>query len=215
MKNKTKLLLSFLLIFIVLFPTISIIISSKYKKITNIKFLLNKKNNNITNSFDFIFTNNKNISNIKFFCSTNTNKIFYEEDFSEYIYIKKSKFKLYYKDKVFNIGIGKPETPTPEGVGYIYEKRNKIIFRYKNGILKGQPIQFYTDENGFKHPMPYSKMRALGIKINGEKKYSIHSTTETNSIGKQKSNGCIRMKIEDMLELFNLVEVGTLVIIDN
>ena len=62
--------------------------------------------------------------------------------------------------------------------------------------------------------MPYDYMRALGLKINGYQKYSIHATTEPESIGYHESNGCIRMRIKDMLDLYPRVPNGTTVIID-
>lgn len=43
----------------------------------------------------------------------------------------------------------------------------------------------------------------------------IHGTHEEHKIGTPASHGCIRMKNEDVAELFNLVEVGTEVRISN
>ncbi|MNW66472.1 putative L,D-transpeptidase YkuD [compost metagenome] len=39
--------------------------------------------------------------------------------------------------------------------------------------------------------------------------YAIHGTNEPDSIGKDESLGCIRMKREDVEELFAMVPMGT------
>jgi len=41
----------------------------------------------------------------------------------------------------------------------------------------------------------------------------IHGTSEEDKIGKPTSNGCIRMRNKDVIELFNLVKKGTYVYI--
>jgi len=42
----------------------------------------------------------------------------------------------------------------------------------------------------------------------------IHGTPHKDKLGLSKSHGCIRMRDEDIVELFNQVDVGTLVFID-
>lgn len=41
--------------------------------------------------------------------------------------------------------------------------------------------------------------------------YGIHGTNKPSSIGKAVSNGCIRMYNKDVIELFNIVPIGTVV----
>ena len=43
--------------------------------------------------------------------------------------------------------------------------------------------------------------------------YGIHGTTQPNELGKQITLGCIRMKNEDVEELFDIIPIGTEVII--
>jgi lipoprotein-anchoring transpeptidase ErfK/SrfK len=43
--------------------------------------------------------------------------------------------------------------------------------------------------------------------------YGFHGTNNPNSIGKDASNGCIRMKNEDVEEFFELVKEGAIVTI--
>jgi hypothetical protein len=45
--------------------------------------------------------------------------------------------------------------------------------------------------------------------------YAIHGTDEPDSIGKDNSLGCVRMKRTDLEELFDLVPLGTTVRIKN
>jgi lipoprotein-anchoring transpeptidase ErfK/SrfK len=59
--------------------------------------------------------------------------------------------------------------------------------------------------------------RWLAIKATGStpeiKGYGIHGTWDNASIGKSESAGCIRLKNEDVEELFEMVPVGTSVVI--
>ena len=52
--------------------------------------------------------------------------------------------------------------------------------------------------------------RWLGLDIQG---YGIHGTTEPDALGKQVTLGCIRMKNEDVEEIYDIVPVGTEVVI--
>jgi len=113
----------------------------------------------------------------------------------------------------FPVGVGKLSTPTPRGVGRIYEKREEITFRYGSGPRRGKKIRWSRLSDGEVIRMPYNDMRALAIDINGKRNVSIHSTTEDDSIGKKISKGCIRIKIPDLLILFPLVKKGTSIII--
>lgn len=86
--------------------------------------------------------------------------------------------------KVYPVAVGKPTSPTPKGTF-------KIINRAVN---PGGPFG----------------VRWLGLNApNGD--YGIHGTNNPNSIGKSVSNGCIRMYNKDVLELSNIVPIGTIV----
>jgi len=125
----------------------------------------------------------------------------------------------------FQIGIGKPHRETPIGEGYIYEKRERVIFRYSDpGPEKGKIITRAECADGLKR-INYKLMRALGLhytkmaenqkiikrlhlKTQGEERYSIHSVTCEETIGHALSKGCIQLRIADMLKLFPLVREG-------
>ena len=123
--------------------------------------------------------------------------------------LTKRTLELYDQDKVIfkcKVRIGKKGTPTPVGMGYIYEKRGRPVFRYVDpGPQKGEVINYAECGDGLKKVI-HSKMRALGIRIKNTDRYSIHSTTCSETIGQNISNGCIGMTIPDMLKLYPLVE---------
>ena len=89
-----------------------------------------------------------------------------------------------YKDneyfKTYLIAVGKKSTPTPKG---IFE----IISKSKN-------------PGG-----PYG-VRWMGLSI---PHYGIHGTNNPSSIGKEISHGCIRLLNENVIELYDLVPIGT------
>ena len=62
---------------------------------------------------------------------------------------------------------------------------------------------------------PDSPKNILGSRWLGlsEKGYGIHGTTEPQSIGRQVTSGCIRMKNSDAEELYQIVPEGTEVVI--
>ncbi len=77
----------------------------------------------------------------------------------------------------FEVGIGKGERgrrQTPIGEGFVYEKREKVVFRYGEdypllNLKKGDIIKWTNtfDKTGkpIGYNMPYSNMRGLGMKI--------------------------------------------------
>lgn len=82
--------------------------------------------------------------------------------------------------KTYPVAVGKPSTPTPKG-----------NFRIVN--------------KAFKPGGPFGA-RWLGLSIYG---YGIHGTNNPSSIGKAVSNGCIRLSNANVIELANLVPIGT------
>jgi hypothetical protein len=47
----------------------------------------------------------------------------------------------------------------------------------------------------------------------GTSQYRIHGTNDPSTIGKFVSSGCIRLTNQDVIDLFNRVEVGTKVVV--
>ncbi|WP_333860709.1 L,D-transpeptidase [Clostridium sp.] len=95
------------------------------------------------------------------------------------------KLTLYRNGKIYRtypVAIGKSRTPTPSGIFRIINKQ----------INPGGPYG----------------VRWMGLSANG---IGIHGTNNPASIGKAVSNGCIRMYNKDVIELFNIVSMGTIV----
>jgi lipoprotein-anchoring transpeptidase ErfK/SrfK len=94
--------------------------------------------------------------------------------------------------KVYGIAVGKNSTPSPNGKFNIASRVVKPTW-YQPGKVVG--------------PGPANPLgtRWMGL---GYKGYGIHGTNRPASIGKAASHGCIRMRNQDVEELFELVQVG-------
>ncbi len=78
--------------------------------------------------------------------------------------------------------------------------RNKLAAKWANGMPGGP-----------KNPLGARAMYLFSN--NADTLYRIHGTIEPESIGKAASSGCIRMLNEDIVSLYDKVEVGTPVIV--
>src|SRR5712692_3928992 len=97
--------------------------------------------------------------------------------------------------KIYDIAVGKPSTPSPQG-------EFRIINHVPNPTWYGPKVV-----------VPPGKDNPLGTRWMGlsAKGYGIHGTNVPSSIGKAASHGCIRMRQQDLEDLFDLVKVGTTV----
>lgn len=102
-----------------------------------------------------------------------------------HIYIELNSRRLILKKSgvvvgTYPVAIGKPATPTPTG-------KYKVINKIKNpgGVLGTRWMKFTWQEHG------------------------IHGTNQPWSIGRNVSNGCVRMYNKDVEQLFAQVAVGT------
>jgi lipoprotein-anchoring transpeptidase ErfK/SrfK len=96
--------------------------------------------------------------------------------------------------KTYEVGTGKyQKTPTGE---------SKIVDRIK------QPTWWQPDGRAvpFGHPDNVLGTHWLALDIKG---YGIHGTWEPETVGKHESAGCIRLRNEDIEEMFALVPIGT------
>lgn len=112
---------------------------------------------------------------------------YYRVSYRITINVNKRSLTLFRDNKVFKtykVAVGKPSTPTPKGTFKIVNK----------AVNPGGP--FGAKWMGLNAP-------------NGD--YGIHGTNDPSSIGKAISNGCIRMYNKDVIEVFNLVPIGTVV----
>jgi len=118
------------------------------------------------------------------------------------------------------------------GAGFsieVYTKSNKLILKNNGKLVKtytvatgahdSTPIGNFKIVNKLKNPTWYtagavvsadSPKNVLGDRWMGitEKGYGIHGTIDPESIGKQSTEGCVRMYNKDVEELFALVPIG-------
>ncbi len=122
-----------------------------------------------------------------------------------YLTVDRPSFKLrFYKNlklkKVYPIALGAAGRETPAGLYDISNKAVDPVWSVPNadwaGELAGRQIP-----PGPQNPL---KARWLGV-YDG---VGIHGTAERNSIGTNASKGCIRMFVEDVVELYARVPVG-------
>lgn len=146
----------------------------------------------------------------------------YDESKFVEINIPEMKLRLYKRDKnnnyliekMYYVAVGRKSKRSPVGVGYIYTK-GTVYFKYKHGKKAGSIVSnaSISPYSRVKKPIDYSKIKGLFLDINNSRNYVIHSTTEYWSIGAAVSSGCIRMRINDMLELYPLIPSGIKVFI--
>ena len=116
------------------------------------------------------------------------------------IYVSKTKNELLLKYngeiiKIYPVATGKFNS-TPAGDFKITDKlKNPVWYRHGRKIPSG-------------HPDNILGSRWLGLSEAG---YGIHGTTQPESIGKQATEGCVRMLNKDVDEMYKLVTVGTTV----
>jgi lipoprotein-anchoring transpeptidase ErfK/SrfK len=120
------------------------------------------------------------------------------------IRVSKSKFKmeLVYDDKTlltYPVAIGAVETETPVATFQITDKAMRPPFK---GIPYGHPDN------------PIGEVWMEFNDTASHQGFGIHGTREPNTIGTKASNGCIRLKNEDVVELQKFVPKGTTVVIE-
>lgn len=94
--------------------------------------------------------------------------------------------------KIYDVAVGAPVSPSPSGEFQIVQRLENPGY-YRPGVViapgKGNPLG----------------TRWMGLNIKG---FGIHGTNRRDSIGKNASHGCIRLRNSDMEDLFARVQVG-------
>ena len=104
------------------------------------------------------------------------------------------------------IGVGRPGF-TWSGVHSISDKREWPDWTPPDEMLKRRPDLPRHMAGGPDTPLG---ARAMSL---GSTLYRIHGSNEPWTIGTQVSSGCIRMRNEDVIDLYQRVKVGTKVIV--
>ncbi|MDP9188305.1 MAG: L,D-transpeptidase/peptidoglycan binding protein [Actinomycetota bacterium] len=127
-------------------------------------------------------------------------------EYPTYITIDQSEYRLRLfvnlnLAKSYDIAVGGGGYATPTGLHSIQDKQVNPTWNVPTsswaGSLAGQSIP-----PGPSNPL---KARWMGI-YNGA---GIHGTDDVGSIGSAASHGCVRMRVEDVTDLFDRVDVGT------
>jgi lipoprotein-anchoring transpeptidase ErfK/SrfK len=106
----------------------------------------------------------------------------------------------------YGIGVGRPGF-TWAGVKQISAKREWPDWRPPDEMMKRRPDLPRYMPGGPDNPLG---ARAMYL---GSSLYRIHGSNEPWTIGTQVSSGCIRMRNQDVIDLYNRVKVGTKVIV--
>ena len=122
------------------------------------------------------------------------------------ILVNKSQNVLFLKSgeevlKIYHVSTGRNGI-TPVGTFKIATKIEKPVW-FKNG---GAPIPSESPEN---------ELGSRWMGFDTDPHYGIHGTLHPDQIGQQVTDGCVRLKNEEVEELFDIVPVGTEVNIQN
>lgn len=103
----------------------------------------------------------------------------------------------------YPVAVGKEGWETPTGTFTVTQK-----------IANPQWQNPWTGEAMPPGPNSALGLRWIGFWTNGEDFIGFHGTPTLNSIGQAASHGCVRMRNEDVIGLFEKVELGTPVIVE-
>ncbi len=94
--------------------------------------------------------------------------------------------------KIYDVAVGATVSPSPSGEFQIVQRLENPTY-YKPGVAIGP---------GANNPLG---PRWIGLSVKG---FGIHGTNRPDSIGKNASHGCIRLRNRDIEDLFARVQVG-------
>ncbi|MGB3242457.1 MAG: L,D-transpeptidase family protein [Candidatus Omnitrophota bacterium] len=114
------------------------------------------------------------------------------------ILVDKSKNTLFLKKdgelfKTYSVSTGK-DNSSPVGAFKIEEKLVKPVWYKVGAIVSPDSKEYELGE------------RWMGLSVQG---YGIHGTSDERTIGRQITQGCVRMRNNDVVELYDIVPSGT------
>ena len=161
-----------------------------------------------------------------------------KETYSEVLFVSVAEQKMYHieKDKILNsyvissssYGVGNKvgSNKTPLGLHKVKDKfgnETPLNGRMVGRVFYGQIAQVYSDTTRSKTDDITSRILWLdgledelnkGEGIDSYKRFIyIHGTSEEGRLGTPASHGCIRMKNKAVIELYDKINIGTLVLI--
>jgi hypothetical protein len=181
----------------------------------------------------FCFGQQQIIEKARDYIETKCNK-----NFKEVLYVNITEQKLYHikeneivktfviSSSEYGTGSEVGSNKTPLGLHKIKEKfgdKTPINGRMIGRVFYGQIATIFTDNNKSKTDDVCSRILWLagleeglnkGEGIDSYNRYIyIHGTSEEGRLGKPASHGCIRMKNKDVIELYEKIKIGILVLI--
>lgn len=162
-------------------------------------------------------------------CKISFDEVLYVNiDEQKMYHIKKNKTVESYTISSSKYGTGNKagSNKTPLGLHKVKSKfgeKTPINGRMIGRVFYGQIATIYTDKTKSKTDDVTSRILWLegqesgvnkGEGIDSYKRYIyIHGTSEEGILGTPASHGCIRMKNKEVIELYNKIKIGTLVLI--
>lgn len=128
-------------------------------------------------------------------------------EFDQILLVRSGENKLYlYEDgaitREWTVATGQPEYMTPTGLFEVTE------LRYMPTWVNPAPDTWGADMPASIPPGPGNPLGVRAINWSAPA-IRFHGTSAEYSLGYNASHGCVRLSNEDVIELFNIVEVGT------
>lgn len=129
------------------------------------------------------------------------------EKYPTYLTVDRNTFQLkLWKNlelaKTYTVALGAAGYDTPSGLYTIQSKQVDPVWTVPNsdwaGDMAGQVIPGGD---------PANPLLARWLGVNGS--VGIHGTSESSTLGSAASHGCIRMGVDDVIDLYDRVDVGT------
>lgn len=120
--------------------------------------------------------------------------------------LRERRVYVYRGDRVeisYPVAIGKPSTPTPTGTFQVFQMIKDPIWR--------NPWTGQVTRPGANSALG---LRWIGFNQRPNGIIGFHGTPTVNSIGRAASNGCVRMRNEHVVELFEKVHMGATVVVE-
>jgi lipoprotein-anchoring transpeptidase ErfK/SrfK len=120
--------------------------------------------------------------------------------------LRQRRVYVYQEDEVLNsypVAIGRSDTPTPTGTFEVFQMIENP--RWQNP---------WTGEVRSPGASSALGLRWIGFANRPNGIIGFHGTPTLSSIGQAASNGCVRMRNEDVLALYDQVEIGTPVVVE-
>ncbi|MDJ0704318.1 MAG: L,D-transpeptidase [Leptolyngbyaceae cyanobacterium MO_188.B28] len=127
------------------------------------------------------------------------------KDIALVVSLQSRQLKVYQKDEVilsFSVAVGQDEWQTPLGQFRITQMEKEPVWRH--------PITGEVIESGPDNPLG---VRWIGFWSDGKNQIGFHGTNQEDSIGQAVSHGCIRLRNQDILDLYDQVGIGVPVMV--